>query len=395
MPLFRRIAKPILCLLLTVLLAGCGLPAVKKEKKVFSVAYVAEQGLSLFREGEQPVLLREGKNFARLCFSGDGQYIFFNESSDLFCYSLAEGKRKLAAKNAKAVCFDQKGRLIAYSPAEATAYDPATGESEVLYTPPEGVQLAGYLPSPDETRAAYSLFREDAGQKIPLGFFVTIPGSEEVLQFTAEEISGKRLYLPVPLAWATDGSGLLVAAGPGNGGRASLYTVPITDGAPVPLSKKYDLLIDGIDAVDVHLGGGQALLPVLKNEGDEFYSLLQIDLFSFSFSLLYTSTSVLTGLDISRDGEMAAYTAEGSGLFTLWSGKTAQIAGAAAGQTFHAPRFSKDRQQIYFLSQKESSVEFCVAAANSAGFEPLFSGILPPKTALGQRFSDMFAVYEP
>lgn len=394
MPLVRRILKPLLCIVFITLLAGCQLLNTAKDEEVFSVAFVSEQGLSLYQRGSEPTLLWEGKNLHRPCFSQDGQYIFFNESSDLFCYSLAEGKRVLAAKNAKAMGFDSKGRLLSLSPSKAAAYDPSTGESEVLYTPPNEHHLAAYLPSPDEMRVAYTIYREDAGQKIPKGFFVTIPGSEELLSFSAEEISGKRLYLPIPLAWATDGSALLVAAGPGTGGPASLFVVPITDGAPVPLSKKHNFLLE--EEANIYTGGGQALIPVLKNEDDAFISLLQVDLFSFTFSIQHSSTSMLTGLDLSADGSMVAVTAENAGLFTLWSGKTAQIAVSSPGETLYSPVFSKDRQRIFVLRQKEGQpADFCVAAANSAGLTELFSGVLPPDTSLGQTFAHRFSIFEP
>lgn len=363
------------------------------------VAFVSDNGIGLydFKSGNitYPV---EGKNIHKPLFSPDGRYLFYKQSSDLFCVDLSTSKISLAAADANPVCF-KDGLLICASRTNGiTRYNPKSGENGLLVKPAEAGYISDVLPSPDKSRMLYTTCIEDVGRIITLSYNVTIPGSDDSDIFYPAELTGDVGKLAIPLCWLPDGGSILVKYGYSISSKMQVMVFPVIEGS-ASLLKGKTLTVSAGAVFRVSADGKRAVIPAYRTADDEFETISLIDLEAKNFSYIPSGYTGISGLDISADASMVAYASgehpedsTASGIYIYSNSVTLKICGGD-GISYICPVFSPDSKELYFIGLSGNKNYFYSALTNTAGCKRLFGGIAAPDGVYSKSWCDMFAVY--
>lgn len=364
-----------------------------------NAAFVSDSGIGLYdfksKNITHPVT---GKNIHRLVFSPDGKYLFYKQSSDLFCLDLSTSISSLAAANASPVCF-KDGLLICASETNGiTRYNPQSGESGLLVKPAEVGKISDVLLSPDKSRMLYTVCSEDVGRIITLSYSITIPGSNDSDIFYPAALTDDVGKLAVPVCWLPDGGAILVKYGYSGSSKAGVMTFPVIEGA-TSLLKGKTLTVSADAIFRISADSKHAAVEAFRASDDEFETIALIDLEAKNFSYIPSGSNGVSGLDISADASMIAY-ASGKhsqglatpGIYIYSSNVTLKICGGD-GISYICPIFSENSRELYFIGISTGKAYFYSALTNTAGCNRLFGGIAEPDGVYAKSWYDMFAVY--
>ncbi len=395
----RRIKFLLIALVLfaAALLPSCSSKSIPPYGEFDMVAYIGSGGLYLWRADlKQSTLLVEKKNLHRPVFSPDGMLIYYKQASDLYCYDLGTSQVKFVLADTDALYFSEDKLICLSKNRGVFRYDAATLSAENALEQPTDGFVDTYLLSNDASRAVYNLCVLDVGRVMPLGLYVTIPGSDEYDEYLPGEIGSRVQNIPKPLCWTPDGSTVLLSVGSDKAERLEVYTLPIIDGAPAPIGR--GLLIPA-DAKAIRSDNRAFVaLPAFTASSDTHETVALIDLGTLKFTFIPSGYAGVKSLDLSPDGSMIAYAAgqkggSSDGIYIYSNGNTLRIFGEL-GKNTEAPTFIKDGKEICFVVFEENVGSFYTAVTNSAGALMHFTGINAPDGVFAHDSENMFVYFE-
>lgn len=394
----QRYLPALLAAILTLtLFSGCSSAPTSPDAGKM-VAYIDETGLMLRRlDGEESVQLAKGTRLAAPVFSGDGKYVYFKNTSDMFSVSTDGGRAMLAAADAVYLREWNGKALFLSRTTGVTAYDPTANTSETVIAQPETGNIGAMSLSPDGTRAVYSVEMIDAGVQRLMSVCVTVPGAAEPDIYPASMFPSARSV--TPLAWSPDGRVCYLGIGDSDGAFIALYAFSVFDGSLSNLSGRVPLIPT---ASEIHVSddGSVLVAAAYKVAADAFESLLVVDLKAGSFSYQTAGYAPIVGTTVSADGRLIAYglgeTLETAyGVYVNNGEKTLRICSDTDGVNVCYPTFSGDGQTLYFLDFSGETPALCRGKSNTAGYTPLLDGITVPDGTYRKTMRDCIAIYDP
>jgi hypothetical protein len=379
------------------LFAACAGCAPKKEPLKTSgiIAYVCDGGLALYdAETKTSRLLVAGAHIQNVLFSPDRRYIFYNDSSDLFCFDRETGKRGLVAADSKAVSF-LNGRLVTISKTYGIRLcDYEAGGSSTLVEKPDNGYIGHVLPSNDGSRLAYTVLYDDAGVTLTRALCVTVPGASDVISYAPIQIGGNLLAMPKPIAWTPDDSALIFSYGP-EGKKAQLYSFQIVDGEPVAFAKK-TLNMPAAARFEVSGDKTTAAATLTPIPGEDSVTIARINLAEEKYEFLPYGGLDIAGFDISADGSKIVFARASEevygGVFLYQNNKTLHICGDQQTRCCY-PLFSDNDEWIYSVTPEENiTLTLYRSQSNTAGASAVLSGIKMPEGGISESCLQMFDI---
>ncbi len=397
--------------------SGCGPDHTRDKWYGCFLVYVSEDGLELFRMDtrERQTLIR-GAHLFSPHVSPDGTLVYFNNSSDIFCVPVSGGTAALASPDASFLGFDAAGRMLSRSSGGVRAYDPASGVTEILVNAPDNGFVDGALLSPDESRLVFARRYTDVGIDRPDGAYVRSRDLPELDAFSSLQICGRADWLTDPLAWSCDSGAVIFGCGAAGAERLQLFSLPIIEGASMPLGGK-TLLLPAGTRLSLSADGTCAAFPAYRSPADELETVCLLDLKTLKARFIPSGYSGVSGVALSSDGSLAAYTsagaAGGESGFYLYANDTTICVVSGGGRTeYAAPRFASNDLDVIFVGAGERLLaetdrngnavgtytapvaSLYTAVANTSGSTRLVDGLRFPDGVYTDRWEDLYDFYE-